>query len=68
MVCLYTRNQNQIILISLTVDTARGQGKDYSAAVVIDITDPHIKVVKFRNNIISPMVYPTVIEIIGKEI
>ena len=43
----------------ITVDTSRGQGKDYSAFCVIDITDPPYKVVaKYRNNLISPMVYP----------
>jgi hypothetical protein len=46
-----------------TVDTARGQGLDYSAFTIIDITDPPYKfVARYRNNIISPMVYPTVIK------
>ena len=50
----------------ITVDTARGQGKDYSALLVIDITQPPYKVVlKYRNNLISPMVYPTVIKTIA---
>jgi len=52
----------------ITVDTARGQGKDYSASVVIDITEPPYKVVaKFRNNLISPMVYPTVIKTLAEK-
>lgn len=51
-----------------TVDTARGQGKDYSTAVVVDITGPPYKVVaKFRNNIISPMVFPTVLRSLGNK-
>jgi len=50
----------------ITVDVARGQGKDYSAFTVIDITQPPYKLVaKFRNNIISPMVFPTVIKTIA---
>ena len=50
----------------ITVDTARGQGKDYSALLVTDITEPPYKVVlKYRNNLISPMVYPTVIKTIA---
>jgi len=50
----------------MTIDTARGQGKDYSAAIVIDITTPPYKVVaRFRNNIISPMVFPTAIKAIA---
>jgi hypothetical protein len=45
------------------VDTARGQGLDYSAFVIVDITNPPYKLVaRYRNNIISPMVYPTVIK------
>ena len=52
----------------ITVDTARGQGKDYSALLVIDITEPPYKVVlKYRNNLISPMVYPTVIRTIAEK-
>jgi hypothetical protein len=44
------------------VDTSRGQGLDYSAFVMVDITETPYKVVaKYRNNIISPLVYPTVI-------
>lgn len=50
----------------MMIDTARGQGKDYSAAVVVDITNPPYKIVaKFRNNIISPMVFPTAIRAIA---
>ncbi len=52
----------------ITVDTARGQGKDYSAFIVIDITDPPYKVVaKFRNNLISPLVYPTAIKSVAEK-
>jgi hypothetical protein len=52
----------------VTVDTARGQGKDFSASIVIDITAPPYKIVaKFRNNIISPMVYPTVLRTLGNK-
>jgi len=50
-------------LYFITVDTARGQGKDYSAFTVIDATtSPYRLVCKFKNNIISPMLFPTVIE------
>ena len=52
----------------ITVDTARGQGKDYSAFAVLDITDPPYKVVaKFRNNLISPLVYPTAIKSVAEK-
>ena len=53
-------------LYFIAVDTARGQGKDYSAFTVIDATSsPYRLVCKFRNNLISPMLYPTVIEKTG---
>jgi hypothetical protein len=52
----------------ITVDTSRGQGKDYSAAVVFDITESPYKIVaKYRNNIISPMLYPTILSALGKK-
>jgi hypothetical protein len=41
------------------VDTARGQGKDYTAMVVIDSTEkPHRVVARYRNNTISPFDVP----------
>lgn len=44
------------------VDTSRGQGLDYSAFCILDVTEVPYKVVAvFRNNIISPMVYPNII-------
>ena len=50
----------------ITVDTSRGQGKDYSAFVVIDATEmPYKMVARYRNNTISPMVYPTVIRAVA---
>ena len=46
----------------LTVDVARGVEKDYSAFVVVDITEfPHKVVAKYRNNEIKPMLFPNVI-------
>ena len=51
----------------ITVDTARGQGKDYSAFLVFDTTElPYKIVAKYRNNTVSPMVYPTVISTVAK--
>ena len=52
----------------LTVDVARGVGGDYSAFVVIDITEfPHKVVAKYRNNEIKPMLFPNIIQKIGKK-
>lgn len=46
----------------ITVDTSRGVGQDYSAFVVFDVSDMPYKVVaKYKNNRISPMVYPTIV-------
>jgi len=50
----------------ISVDVARGVGKDYSAFVVVDITEfPHSVVAKYRNNDIKPMLFPTVINDVG---
>ena len=46
----------------VTVDVARGVGEDYSAFVVVDITQfPHKVVGKYRNNDIKPMLFPNII-------
>ena len=46
----------------MTVDVARGVSEDYSAFVVVDITEfPHRVVAKYRNNDIKPMLFPNVI-------
>ena len=53
---------------ALTVDVARGVGSDYSAFIVIDITEfPHKVVAKYRNNEIKPMLFPNIIQEIGKQ-
>ena len=45
-----------------TVDVARGGGNDYSAFVVVDITEyPHKVVAKYKNNEIKPMLFPSII-------
>ena len=52
----------------ITVDTARGQGKDNSAFVVVDITEMPYKVVaKYKNNTVSPLLFPSYIRAIGKK-
>ena len=51
----------------MSVDVARGVNKDYSAFVVVDITEfPHAVVAKYRNNEIKPMLFPTIINDVGK--
>lgn len=52
----------------MSVDTSRGQGKDYSAFTVIDATEmPYKLVAKYRNNTVSPMVFPTVIRAVASK-
>lgn len=52
----------------LVADTAKGVGGDYSAFCVIDISSaPYRVVAKYRDNRISPMLYPSVINKIGRE-
>ena len=51
----------------VTVDVARGVGNDYSAFVVVDITQfPHKLVAKYRDNTIKPMLFPSVIYEVAK--
>ena len=51
----------------ITVDVARGIGNDYSAFIIYDITKFPYKIVgKYRNNEIKPMLYPNIINDIGK--
>lgn len=45
---------------AIMVDVARGQGLDYSAFSVIDVTQiPYRQVAKYRDNNVSPLLYPT---------
>lgn len=48
---------------AITVDVARGVEKDFSAFVVIDISQfPHKIVAKYRNNQIRPILFPQIIK------
>jgi hypothetical protein len=52
----------------LVADTAKGVGGDHSAFVVIDMTElPYRIVAKYRDNKISPMLYPSVIHKVATE-
>jgi hypothetical protein len=52
----------------MVCDVAKGVGGDYSAFQVIDITEvPYRIVAKYRNNEISPLLYPNVIYKIGTD-
>ncbi len=46
----------------MVVDVSRGKGLDYSAFSVIDITEfPFVQAATFRDNTISPLMYPDII-------
>ena len=52
----------------IVADTAKGVGGDYSAFVVIDITEVPYKLVgKYRDNKIAPMLYPTIIHKVARD-
>jgi hypothetical protein len=52
----------------MTVDTSRGVGQDYHAFSIIDITEMPYKVVAtFKNNVISPLIYPNAILPVAKQ-
>jgi hypothetical protein len=51
----------------MCVDTCRAQGADYHAFSVIDVTQmPYRMVAKYRNNTLPVLMYPTVIDKMGK--
>ena len=51
----------------ITVDVARGVGKDYSTFCVFDITKfPYKIVATFRDNEIKPMLFPSIIDEVGR--
>lgn len=46
----------------MTVDVSKGRGKDYHTFNIIDIsTNPYKQVAVFRNNLMSPLMYPTIV-------
>lgn len=49
-----------------TVDVSKGRGRDYSTVTIIDVTEkPFRQVATFRNNIISPLIFPNVVAKMG---
>ena len=67
------RDDNEVLVKKphtyvIVADTAQGVGGDYSAFVIIDITEVPYKLVgKFRDNSIAPMLYPSVIHKVAKD-
>lgn len=55
----YPKENHQYIA---TVDTSRGVGGDYHAMTMIDVTSkPYEVVATYRNNTLSPLIYPSLI-------
>ena len=55
-------------IYTMTVDTARGQGLDYSTFTVFDSTEiPYKIMAKYRNNTVAPLLFPNIINNIGKK-
>lgn len=53
---------------TLVADTSRGVDGDYSAFTVIDITEyPYKVVAKYRNNKISPLMFPNIIQKVARD-
>ena len=53
---------------TITVDTARGQGLDYSTFTVFDSTEiPYKIAAKYRNNTVAPLLFPNIINNVGKK-
>jgi hypothetical protein len=51
----------------ITVDVSRGSSIDYSAFLVFDVTSiPYKIVAKYKNNEISPLLYPNIIYNVGR--
>lgn len=47
-------------------DTSRGKGLDYHATIVMDVSEiPYKLVATYRDNELSPLVYPTIIKKLG---
>jgi len=54
-------------IYTMSVDCSRGTGHDYSAFTVIDVSAVPYKVVAtYKNNKISPLIYPTVINSVAR--
>lgn len=72
---IYTKDHLDILIAPeekhnyvITVDTSRGVGGDYSAFTVFDVTKmPYVIVAKYRDNKISPILFPDIIHRVAKD-
>lgn len=55
-------------LYFITADVAEGQGKDYTAMTVIDVTEfPYKVVATYKNNTVSPLLFASVLKTVAKK-
>ena len=55
-------------LYFITADIAEGQGKDYTAMTVVDVTEfPYRVVATYRNNTVSPLLFASVLKTVAKK-
>ena len=60
--------KSQDHLYFITADVAEGQGKDYTAMTVIDVTQfPYKVVAVYRNNTVSPLLFASVLKTVAKK-
>jgi hypothetical protein len=64
---VYAKPEEKHVYV-MTVDVSRGTGQDYSAFSIIDITAaPYKLVATFRNNTMSPLVFPNAVHVAAKQ-
>jgi len=64
---VYAKPEEKHVYV-MTVDVSRGTGQDYSAFSIMDITTaPYKLVATFRNNTMSPLVFPNAIHVAAKQ-
>jgi hypothetical protein len=64
--CFYEKPKEGAKYVCI-VDTSRGKGLDYSAFTIIEVTDiPYRVVCTYRDNDISPVLYPSIIAKLAK--
>ena len=55
-------------LYFITADVAEGQGKDYTAMAVVDVTQfPYKVVATYKNNTVSPLLFASVVKTVAKK-
>jgi hypothetical protein len=60
--------KSQDHLYFITADVAEGQGKDYTAMAVIDVTQfPYRVVATYRNNTVSPLLFASVLKTVARK-